>query len=158
MQINAIRSILLSTLPQKAFVTIQLVKLLFCSSLNEEVYRSAAPKMVLKATTPVKIIGARLNSPFVSLMEPAAPDWVELAVEEVVAVAVAEPEPGVAVPELCPPAFWEPSPVRPGPVPAPWLMYLTAPDGIAGSSSPLKSVTSQWSPASGQVDAVPSDL
>lgn len=39
------------------------------------------------------------------------------------AVAVDEPEPAVASPELVEPlpvpAFWEPLPVRPGPVPAP---------------------------------------
>ncbi len=35
------------------------------------------------------------------------------------AVAVALPEPGLASPVLVPLAFCEPSPVRPGPVPAP---------------------------------------
>ena len=38
-----------------------------------------------------------------------------------------EPEPGSASPLLVEsselPAFWEPSPVRPGPVPAPFLKY-----------------------------------
>lgn len=42
--------------------------------------------------------------------------------EEELPVAVALPEPGVAVPVEIPPAFWDPSPVRPGPVPAPLVM------------------------------------
>lgn len=38
-------------------------------------------------------------------------------------VAVTDPEPGAAVPVDVPPAFWEPGPKRPTPLPAPVVMY-----------------------------------
>jgi hypothetical protein len=53
--------------------------------------------------------------------------WTDVAalffVDDAVATAVTEPLPGVAVPVLVPPAFCEPAPVRPGPLPAPVDIY-----------------------------------
>jgi hypothetical protein len=42
---------------------------------------------------------------------------------EALAVEVTEPEPGEAVPVLVDPASWDPAPLRPGPVPAPLVIY-----------------------------------
>ena len=74
----------------------------------------------------------------------AAPLEVELAAEP---VAVTAPEPGVAVAVLAPPAFWDPAPLlplSPGPGPAPWLMYLTAPSGMTGRLSVPGNQVSDW--------------
>lgn len=51
------------------------------------------------------------------------------------AVAVTAPLPAVASPVEVPPAFWDPLPKSPTPVPAPVFMYATAADGIAGRAS-----------------------
>lgn len=45
--------------------------------------------------------------------------FLPVAVPDALAVAVTDPEPGVAVPVEVPPAFWEPLPERPAPAPAP---------------------------------------
>ena len=92
--------------------------------------------------------------------EAAAPlDAVEVEPEaDEEAVTLAAPEPAVAVLVLGVPAFCEPClllPSRPGPVPAPWLMYLTAPAGIAGRASPS---TIQVGDLGGQLLFVPDDL
>ena len=76
--------------------------------------------------------GARVASPLrfvTALLDP-------------VDVATELPEPAFAVPVLVPPAFWLPGPLRPAGLPAPEFRYLTAPCGIVGSLSPVKSVTS----------------
>jgi hypothetical protein len=57
-----------------------------------------------------------------------APRWLRpaallLLVAEDEAVAVELPDPGLASPVLVPWAFWDPSPLRPGPVPAPEEKY-----------------------------------
>src|SRR4051812_31341285 len=44
------------------------------------------------------------------------------------------PDPGGALPVDAPPAFCDPGPFRPGPLPAPAFMNASAPLGIAGSS------------------------
>lgn len=88
-------------------------------------------------------------------MDAAAPLEVELAAEP---VAVTAPEPGVAVAVLAPPAFWDPAPLlplRPGPLPAPWLMYWTAPSGMAGRVSVPGNQVDDWA---GQVLGAPLDL
>ncbi|KXS93674.1 hypothetical protein AC579_3592 [Pseudocercospora musae] len=61
-----------------------------------------------------------------------------------------------AVAEDPPPAFCEPSPLRPGPSPAPFFMYFSAPVGIAGRAEPVKGLVSQLSPWSGQFWTLPS--
>jgi len=73
----------------------------------------------------------------------AAPFCVELAAAPL-ATEVTAPEPEVAVAELFVPAFCDPSPVRPGPVPAPLDMYCFAGSGIAGSASLLTSQVELW--------------
>lgn len=118
-------------------------------------YKRVAPKKVLKRATAANTNGVMLASDLIMLE--AAPEAAALAAAppvleepECVAVAVTVPLPGVAVPELAPPAFWLPSPVRPGPFPAPWLMYFTAPDGIAGRFSPENGEMSQSALSAGQ--------
>lgn len=119
------------------------------------------PRRPESITTPVSTKGVTPMSPMGFKLEAAPLLAVEVEVEvelEPLVATVAEPEPGVAVEELPPPAFWLPSPVRPGPVPAPDFMYLLAPDGIAGSSSPVNEVRSKVSELAGQVAAVSSVL
>ena len=111
-------------------------------------------------TAKPQTIGAKENSGM--RREAAAPlDAVEDDVEPELdeeAVTLAAPEPAVAVLVLGVPAFCEPClllPWRPGPVPAPWFMYLTAPAGIAGSESPS---TIQVLDLGGQLLGEPDDL
>jgi len=68
----------------------------------------------------------------------------ELELEEPEALLAAVPEeedpltvplPEEAVPEEAVPAFWLPVPVKPGPLPAPWVRYFFAGVGIAGRVS-----------------------
>ena len=72
-----------------------------------------------------------------------------------VAVALTDPEPGVAVPVEVPPAFWDPAPVRPAPVPAPVFIRLAAAEGIAGRASLVTFQVEDWE---GQVDEPPVEL
>lgn len=69
--------------------------------------------------------------------------------------AATDPEPAVAVPVEVPPAFWDPSPVRPGPVPAPVLNIAAAADGMDGRESP---VTFQLADRTGHPEAPPVEL
>lgn len=77
-------------------------------------------------TAPVKRKGVKASS--VDLKAGAAAEVDDVPVDEApLAVAEAEPEPALAVPEeALLPLFWLPAPVRPGPVPAPELMYFFA--------------------------------
>ena len=72
-----------------------------------------------------------------------------------VATAVTDPEPGEAVPVEVSPAFWDPEPLRPGPVPAPLFIIAAALDGMAGRASP---VTFQVLEVAGQPLAPPVEL
>jgi len=76
--------------------------------------------------------------------------------EEAEAVAVTWPEPAVAVPVLAPPAFWDPEPVRPGPLPAPEVMYFLAPAGMAGRAEESTSQLGAF--LAGQPEAPPVSL
>ena len=97
-------------------------------------YNRVAPSRVLKKiVAPQAKNGLRVESARI----------IGTAKEEPEAVAVATaPDPAEAVPVDVPPAFWLPGPLRPGALPAPLPMYFSAPSGIVGSSSPVKSVTS----------------
>lgn len=89
-------------------------------SITPTPHRSRVPARVKKKAMPVTMKGALSTGP-----EKVMPPAFLLALGE--AEGTAEPEPGVASPELVEPlelpAFCEPSPFRPGPVPAPLVKY-----------------------------------
>lgn len=99
---------------------------------DRSLYRRAAPISEENATTRPQTRGPNENS----AIGPDAADFELLLLLEVL-VAVDAPLPADAVPVLPAPASCEPSPVRPGPVPAPLLKYWLAFAGIAGKASPL---------------------
>ena len=109
-----------------------------------------APKNEKNNTTPEMAMGRKS----MGLREEAAlfldePDELEAALVE---TAETDPEPAVAVPGDVSPAFWDPAPVRPGPVPAPLFIMAAAFSGMAGRES---SETSQLSDWAGQALAPP---
>jgi hypothetical protein len=107
-------------------------------------YSRAAPTKVNAMTTAPTKIGALSIGP--------CSEEEELLC---VAVALTDPEPGVAVPVEVPPAFWDPAPVRPAPVPAPVFIRLAAAEGIAGRASFVTFQVEDWA---GQVDEPPVEL
>lgn len=118
-------------------------------------YKSKVPKAVNPKTIAPIMNGV---ASFGLMTEFAALLWVEVEVEDEVAVTDACPLPAVAVPEELipsPEASWEPVPVRPGPVPAPVFMYAAAFSGIDGRTS---EVTFQVEEKDGQTEAADVEL
>jgi hypothetical protein len=96
-------------------------------------YNKVAPKHVLK-----KIAAPQARKGF----NVESPRRLETAIDEPEAVATAL-EPGDVVPVDVPPVFCFSRPSTSEASPAPLLMYLTAPCGMNGSSSPVMSAASQ---------------
>ena len=111
-------------------------------------YKRAAPANRLNVTTTPQTRGAASNvgtrrPDAALLLELAEADELLVLVAPEPYVAVTLPAPADAVDVLPPVASCEPGPLRPGPLPAPFLKYFAAPDGVAGSALPVNGDVSQ---------------